>query len=155
MPNFIYQVIRETHPDYLSQMGNLKMLANNLGVESNVSFTDRYVSVEELVTFIEVTDFSVTPYIDPEQITSGAPAYAIGADKVCVSTTYIYAKEMLAGDRRVLVPFGGSREIASVITRLSKSPLTDKRLWLYLRLIFPKELSEHPGGLEQLYHLFG
>lgn len=129
VPNFIYQIVGETHPDYLRQMGGvdtyrqgLQALARRLGVSPYIRFVNKYISLEELVGFIEATDFYVTPYIDPGQITSGALAYAVGAGKVCISTPYLYAKEMLSGGRGIIVPFAGSGEIARAVINLAGNP---------------------------------
>ena len=67
----------------------------------------------------------ITPYLDKQQSSSGALAYAVGAGKICISTRYLYAKELLADGRGVLVPFRDSGAIARAVIDLIKNE--DKR----------------------------
>src|SRR6185369_8391357 len=83
----------------------LKKRAQELGVTSNLTFHNRFVSQEELSRFLSAADIYVTPYLKPEQITSGTLAYAVGSGKAVISTPYSYARELLSGGRGILVPW--------------------------------------------------
>jgi glycosyltransferase involved in cell wall biosynthesis len=84
-------------------------------------------------------DFYITPYLDPEQAASGALAYAVGAGKCCISSPYIYAKEVLANRRGVIVPFRDSKAIADAVIKLWKNKERktemEKRAYTYGRLM--------------------
>ncbi len=129
VPNFLYLVVGATHPVLLARnqgrddyRQKLQQMSEELGVADNVRFINQYVSLEELVKVVAASDFYLTPYIDPQQVTSGALSYAIGAGKVCISTPYLYAREMLNQDRGVLVPFKDYQHIADAVIDLIDHP---------------------------------
>jgi glycosyltransferase involved in cell wall biosynthesis len=96
-------------------------MVKKMGLTQNVKFINRYVSLEELIEWLKLMDYYVTPYLDPSQISSGALAYAIGAGKLCISTPYSYANEVLSEDRGILVPFNDSESIAKAIIRMERN----------------------------------
>src|ERR1051325_7135118 len=97
-PNVVYMVVGATHPHVVQNEGetyrlSLQRLAHEKGVEANVIFYNRFVSLEELVQFISAADIYITPYLDIAQITSGTLAYTLGAGKAVVSTPYWRSEE--------------------------------------------------------------
>lgn len=143
-PNVLYVVIGQTHPVYVRTNGEsyrnfLKKRVKELGIEKNVRFINEYLSLEELVNWLKTIDFCITPYLGPEQAASGALAYAVGAGKSCISTPYLYAREILADERGVLVPFRDSQAIASAVINLWDNPdkknSMEKKAYLYGRLM--------------------
>jgi glycosyltransferase involved in cell wall biosynthesis len=147
-PNLVYIVLGATHPQILRHEGEtyrlyLQQLAHEKGVEKNVIFYDRFVSLEELEEFIGAADIYLTPYLSQAQTSSGTLAYALGAGKAIVSTPYWYAEELLSEERGKLVPFHDAKAIArSVIELLDNETLRHavrKRAYLYGRdMTWPK-----------------
>lgn len=122
-PDIVYIVVGVTHPHVIQQEGetyriSLQWLAQEKGVENNVIFYNRFVSLEELVEFISAADIYITPYINEAQITSGTLAYTLGAGKAIASTPYWYAQEMLSDGRGILFPFNDSSALAEQILNL-------------------------------------
>jgi glycosyltransferase involved in cell wall biosynthesis len=135
-PDAVYIVLGATHPHIVERHGEtyrlmLEERAKQLGVDGNVIFHNRFVSQAELCEFLAAADIYITPYLNPEQITSGTLAYALGAGKAVISTPYAYAKELLADGRGILVPWRDSSAIAAEIVGLLDDP--EKRLNLRLR----------------------
>src|SRR6185295_14954239 len=97
---------------------SLEQLAERLGVAQNVRFFNQFVGIDELKQFLVAADIYVTPYLNPEQITSGTLSYAFGCGKPVVSTPYWHAEELLADGRGVLVPFADSAALAREISAL-------------------------------------
>lgn len=126
-PDTVYVVLGATHPHVIEQEGEayrlmLEARAAQLGVGGSIIFHNRFVSQDELTEFLSATDIYITPYLQPEQITSGTLAYAVGAGKAVISTPYIYARELLADGRGVLVPWRDSAAIACEIVALIGDP---------------------------------
>lgn len=123
IPNFIYLIVGETHPNFIKRQGgydyyreNLTKLASKLKVNNHIKFINRYISLPELIDYVSASDFYITPYLYKEQTSSGSLSYALGAGKVCISTPYIYAKQILSKNRGIIVPFEDSQAIAKAVT---------------------------------------
>lgn len=122
-PDAVYLVLGATHPHVVEHEGEtyrlmLESRARHLGVAEHVIFHNRFVAQDELTDYLSATDIYITPYLQPEQITSGTLAYAVGAGKAVVSTPYIYARELLADDRGVLVPWRDAASVARTVIDL-------------------------------------
>jgi glycosyltransferase involved in cell wall biosynthesis len=122
-PETVYIVLGATHPHVIERDGEayrlmLEARGRQLGVAGSVIFHNRFVSQHELTEFLSATDIYITPYLQPEQSTSGTLAYAVGAGKAVISTPYIYARELLADGRGALVPWRDSAAIAREVLAL-------------------------------------
>ncbi len=147
-PNVVYFIVGATHPHVLRHDGeayrlSLQWLAQEKGVEGQVIFYNRFVSLEELVEFIGAADIYITPYLNPAQIVSGTLAYTVGAGKAVISTPYWHAEEMLAEERGVLVPFRDPAALAEQVIDLldneAKRHGMRKRAYLFGReMIWPQ-----------------
>jgi glycosyltransferase involved in cell wall biosynthesis len=122
-PNVVYIVSGVTHPHVRRREGEryreeLLALAEQLGVSDHLIFNNRFVSTEELIEHVGAADIYITPYRHEEQIVSGTLAIALGAGKAIVSTPYWHAKELLAENRGVIVPFQSPDAIAEAVLGL-------------------------------------
>ncbi len=147
-PNVVYLILGATHPHVIQHEGetyrlSLQWLTQEKGVEGNVIFYNRFVSLEELIEFIGAADIYITPYLNAQQIVSGTLAYTLGAGKAVISTPYWYAEEMLADGRGALVPFKDPAALADQVIDLlsneAKRHAMRKRAYLFGRaMIWPQ-----------------
>src|SRR5229473_2187714 len=158
-PDVVYIVLGPTHPNELREQGeayrlSLERLAKKNKVQKNVIFYNRFVEIEELKEFIGAADLYLTPYLNEAQITSGTLAYAFGAGKAVISTPYLYAQELLAQDRGILVPFRESAAIVEGVGQFLSDPALmaamRKRAWkLGREMIWPVVARRYMESFER------
>src|SRR5260221_6742224 len=152
-PDVMYVVLGNTHPGVLKSTGeeyrdHLKSLAAQLNVSKHLSFINKFVSEEELVSYLSAAEIYVTPYLNEAQITSGTLSYAVGAGAAVVSTPYWHATELLADNRGRLFEFKNSDALAGILNELleNKSVLEELKENAYeygLHLRWPVIGSEY------------
>ncbi len=122
-PDAVYVVLGATHPNLIRHEGEayrerLAARVRALDMQDHVVFLDQFVDQATLLEFIAMCDVYVSPYLNEAQMTSGTLAYSFGLGKAVVSTPYWHARELLADERGILVPFADSRAIGDAITGL-------------------------------------
>ena len=120
IPEIVYLIVGETHPVVKLTEGEkyrnkLKKMAKDLALGRHVKFVNKYLPLQKLINYVAASDIYITPYLDPQQAASGSLAYAIGAGKACISTPYLYAREMFNLGCGKLVPFADSEAIARTV----------------------------------------
>lgn len=123
IPDALYVVLGATHPHCVAKDGEsyrerLKQQADDLGVAAHICWIDGFCDTEDLLDHLAAADIYVTPYLNPEQATSGTLAYAVGLGKPVVSTPYVHARELLGTGGGRLVDFGDSAGFATAIIDL-------------------------------------
>ncbi len=118
--DIMFFVIGQTHPTVLKSEGekyrkSLEALVEKLNLKNNVTFVNRFVSGKEYIEYYKASDFCLTPHIDPQQSSSVTLSYGLAAGKVCISTPFLYAQEMLDNNAGIIVPFRDSISIAKAI----------------------------------------
>jgi glycosyltransferase involved in cell wall biosynthesis len=132
-PDALYLIAGRSHPELVRREGEayrerLHALVREHGLEEHAAFVDRYLTDEQVVEYLLATDVYVTPYLDPNQITSGTLSYALGAGKAVISTPYLHARESLAEERGLLVPFRSEAALAEAVLYLLAEPWFKARL---------------------------
>lgn len=129
----LYLILGQTHPNIKREYGEsyrekLIELVKNLGLENNVKFVNRYLTKDEIIEYLQLSDIYMTPYLGKEQAVSGTLAYAVGYGRVVVSTPYKYAEEMLADGRGMLADFMNPDSLAKCILYILDNPEEKKKM---------------------------
>lgn len=126
-PEVIYLILGQTHPVVKQRYGEryrekLEKKAADLGASDNVRFVNRYLTKEEIIRYLTLSDVYMTPYLGKDQAVSGTLAYAAGCGRVIVSTPYPYAREMLADGRGLLAKFRSATSLEACLRDILAHP---------------------------------
>jgi glycosyltransferase involved in cell wall biosynthesis len=100
------------NPVAITHMGPLKYPDND------VILLNRYLMDNEYIELTKASDVALLPYLNPEQISSGTLAYAVGLGRTVVSTEFRYAQDVFSDERGhpdgsgVLIGFKDEDEVA-------------------------------------------
>lgn len=122
-PDVLYIIAGKTHPNVIAHSGEeyreyLEELVDAKELRNNVKFINSYMPINELTNLLSACDVYITPYANEAQITSGTLSYAIGAGAAVISTPYWHAKDLLAEDRGILIPFRDKKALSNNLNKL-------------------------------------
>ena len=122
-PRVLYLVIGETHPEVRKHEGEayrqqLHDLVEELGIEDNVRFVNRFLPKNELLRYLQATDVYIIPYPNREQISSGTLLYALSTGKAIVTTPFLHAEEVIFDGCAMGCEFRDPSSIAECVVTL-------------------------------------
>ncbi len=128
----LYLILGATHPalkeEGIIYRNKLEKLVKELDLTENVKFINKYLSKDEIINYLQLSDIYLTPYMGKDQAVSGTMAYAVGYGKAIVSTPYLYAKEMLSERRGMLTKFNNPDDMAKCIEYIIQNPFEKARM---------------------------
>ena len=132
-PHILYIILGATHPNIKKNQGeeyriSLEHLVKRKGLEKNLVFHNRYVSLGELIKYLVTADIYITPYLAKEQISSGTLAYAVACGKAIISTPYWHAQELLSNNRGIIVPFRDSKALKEAVLELVENEVSRQQM---------------------------
>tara|TARA_Y100000310_G_scaffold344805_1_gene459642 strand:- start:4614 stop:5861 length:1248 start_codon:yes stop_codon:yes gene_type:complete len=126
-PNLLYLIIGTTHPKTLKVEGEryrdyLKEKVKKLGLEKNVQFIDKFVSLSELFAYLQASDLYICSPLNKNQVCSGTLVYAMGCGRAVVSTPFLHAQDLVSAKIGILTKFRNSSSFTNAITELLSNP---------------------------------
>lgn len=128
-PNLLYLIIGETHPVVRREEGEiyrnfLNSEVERLRLNDHVKFYNKYLSLDELVTYLKATDIYIAPNANLRQSVSGTLSYALGCGRPAVCTPTEYAKYLINDQNGILVESENPESITRAVSKL----LEDEKL---------------------------
>ncbi len=122
-PDILFLVIGKTHPGIVKQHGEeyremLEVKVRELGLENNVKFINKYLGLDELLDYLQLTDIYLFTSKDPNQAVSGTFSYAASCGCAIISTPIPHAVEFLSGDSGMVVGFEDPKQLGDAISKL-------------------------------------
>ncbi|HLT34509.1 MAG TPA: glycosyltransferase, partial [Aquaticitalea sp.] len=121
-PDLLFLIIGKTHPNLVNTDGeryrnSLLEKVETLELQDHVEFINRFVPLENLLDYLQLTDIYLFTSNNPHQAVSGTFAYALSCGCPIVSTPIPHAVEVLNGDG-LFFEFGNSTGLSKQIDRL-------------------------------------
>lgn len=122
-PSLLYLILGETHPVIRRNEGEkyrleLARLITKMKLKKHVRFYDQYLSLPDLLEFLQATDIYISTSINPNQAVSGTLSYALGTGRAVISTEFAQAKEIVIPKIGKVVPIKNSETMTSAIMDL-------------------------------------
>ncbi len=128
-PDIMFLVIGKTHPGVIKSEGEiyrntLESLVKEFNLSNHVKFINRYLLLEDLLEYLQLTDIYLFTSRDPNQAVSGTFSYAMSCACPIISTPIPHANEILRDDTGIIIDFQNSQQLADGVNRLmSDEPL--------------------------------
>ena len=118
-----FLVIGKTHSGVVKSEGEtyrhmLEAKVKELNLENHVKFINKYVTLKDLLEYLQMTDIYLFTSKDPHQAVSGTFSYAMSCGCPIISTPIPHAKEVLKGDTGIIIDFQDSKQLAEGVNRL-------------------------------------
>jgi glycosyltransferase involved in cell wall biosynthesis len=119
----LFLIIGKTHPSVLKEEGEkyrlmLEAKIEDLQLQNHVQFINRYLSLSDLLEYLQLTDIYLFTSKDPNQAVSGTFAYAMSCGCPIVSTPIPHACEVLCDESGIIIDFGNVHQLAEEVNRL-------------------------------------
>lgn len=131
-PEVIFLVIGKTHPEVVKNEGEkyrdmLEAKVALLKLTNHVKFINSYLSLSDLLEYLQLTDIYLFTTNDPYQAVSGTFVYAMSCACPIISTPIPHAKELLNDDTGIIFDFRNTLQLATAVNKLLKDePLRRK-----------------------------
>jgi glycosyltransferase involved in cell wall biosynthesis len=132
-PEVLFLVIGKTHPTVVKNEGeiyrnSLEATIIALGLEKNVQFINKYLPLDELLEYLQLTDIYLFTTKDRNQAVSGTFSYAISCGCPIISTPIPHAIEVLQNGAGIIIDFENPEQLAEQVILLLKDEQLRKNI---------------------------
>ncbi|WP_281298320.1 glycosyltransferase [Flavobacterium limnophilum] len=125
-PEVLFLVIGKTHPTVFKNEGekyrnSLEAKIVALKLQNNVKFINKYLPLEELLEYLQLTDIYLFTSKDRNPAVSGTFSYAISCGCPIISTPIPHAVEVLQNGTGIIIDFESPKQLAEQVVLLLKN----------------------------------
>jgi glycosyltransferase involved in cell wall biosynthesis len=122
-PEVLFLVIGKTHPNVVKSEGekyreNLEAKITALRLNDNVKFINKYMPLNDLLEYLQLTDIYLFTSKDRNQAVSGTFSYAISCGCPIISTPIPHAVEVLQNGTGIIIDFESPKQLAEQVNIL-------------------------------------
>ena len=122
-PEVVFLIIGKTHPEVVKTEGEkyremLWQKVKHDHLQDHVIFINNYLSLPDLLEYLQLTDIYLFTTNDPNQAVSGTFAYAMSCACPIISTPIPHAREVLNDETGIIFDFQNSQQLADAVLRL-------------------------------------
>ncbi|GGD80142.1 glycosyl transferase [Emticicia aquatilis] len=119
----LFLIIGKTHPSVAKEEGEkyrnfLENKVESLQLQNYVRFINHYLTLSDLLDYLQLTDIYLFTSKDPNQAVSGTFSYAISCGCPIISTPIPHAREVLKNGAGIIVDFKNSGQLSAAVINL-------------------------------------
>lgn len=122
-PNVMFLILGMTHPALIQQEGEhyrdmLKELVDRYQIADHVRFVNEFLSTEDLLSYLQITDVYLFTSKDPLQAVSGTFSYALSSGCPIVSTPIPHVREVLKEDMGIMIDYEAPGQLSDAVNHI-------------------------------------
>lgn len=122
-PEVLFLIIGKTHPNVIKTEGekyrlSLEARIYALNMQKNVTFINKYLPLNELLEYLQLTDIYLFTSNDRNQAVSGTFSYAISCGCPIISTPIPHAVEVLQNGNGIIIDFENPSQLSAQVNHL-------------------------------------
>jgi hypothetical protein len=119
----LFLIIGKTHPSVVKEDGEkyrifLENKVEALHLKNHVRFINHYLTLPDLLEYLQLTDIYLFTSKDPHQAVSGTFSYAISCGCPIISTPIPHAREVLKNGEGIIVDFENPTQLSVAVINL-------------------------------------
>lgn len=122
-PETVFLILGKTHPCVVMEEGEgyremLQAKVIELGLQEHVQFVNKFLSLTELLEYLQLTDIYLFTSKNPHQAVSGTFAYAMSCGCAIISTPIPHAVEFLSSNAGIIIDFQNAGQMSNAVSDL-------------------------------------
>lgn len=132
-PDTVFLVMGKTHPEVVKVEGEIyrEMLTAKveaMGLQDHVQFINRYLSLADLLKYLQLTDIYLFTSKDPNQAVSGTFSYAMSCACPIISTPIPHALEVLTAETGIIIDFESPDRLSGAVNELLSNDIRRRKM---------------------------